>query len=273
MRFRRRPRYRGIVPVMAAGPKMSSREYEQWREAHSWDPSRETRPVIQGDLAPAAWPKPLLVPGSFEVRKTVPQGFEAYVRVFFPLAGADIVQDGVVTGTEHITWAEMARRNGRVAHALMEQETIAGVEHGMGDRGLAEEQLAALQPILARHTASAAGWFLLWDGFGDLSEQHSATSRSHGSRPHYPERSRRLASWAAGWRASPGAAGRRTCRCFLPWRAASFRARTSAVAVPRAGTAVLPTPVLAARGPSDRRRGPGPLIAMPAGLLAARAGC
>jgi hypothetical protein len=110
--------------LLAAGSKMSRREYEQWRDAHTWDPSRETELIIQSDLAPAAWLEPLLVPDSFEVRMTVPQGFEAYARIFFPFAGADIVHDGVVVGQEHITWTEMARRSGRIAHALMEQETI-----------------------------------------------------------------------------------------------------------------------------------------------------
>ena len=53
MRFAR-PRYRRIAPLMAPGTKMSVREYEQWRDAHAWDPSRGTELLIQTELAPAA---------------------------------------------------------------------------------------------------------------------------------------------------------------------------------------------------------------------------
>lgn len=36
VRFRR-PRYRGIVPMMPSGSKMSRLEYEQWRDLRTWD--------------------------------------------------------------------------------------------------------------------------------------------------------------------------------------------------------------------------------------------
>jgi hypothetical protein len=117
---------------MATGSRMSKREYEEWRDRHTWDPRRDAGLAIQDDLAPAAWLEPLLFPDSFEVRMTVPQGFGAYARVFFPFAGEYIVGEGLVVGQEQITWAEMARRNGRVAHALMEQETPK-VRHPLRD--------------------------------------------------------------------------------------------------------------------------------------------
>jgi hypothetical protein len=47
----------------------------------------------------------------------------------------------------------------------MEQETIAPgrtVYDCFGD-----EQFDSLVPVLKGHTTSTAGWFLLWDGFGD----------------------------------------------------------------------------------------------------------
>lgn len=160
---------------MAAGSAMSRRDYEQWRDRHAWAPSRGSGLVIQGDLAPAAWIEPRLVPGSFQVQMMVPGGFAAYARVFFPFPGADIVADGEVVGQDLITWTEMARRNGRTAHALMEAETILagpdGHEHAAAGFGsLAEAQLDALLAILTRHTSSPDSWFLLWDGFGNLNE-------------------------------------------------------------------------------------------------------
>jgi hypothetical protein len=108
---------------------------------------------------------------------SVPQGFAAYARIFFPFVGDDIVEEGVAVATEQITWAEMARRNGRIAHALMEQETILRPPNGEqllghGSYGsLMPEQFEALVPILTRHTSAASGWFLLWDGFGDLNDR------------------------------------------------------------------------------------------------------
>ena len=48
------------------------------------DPSRGTELVIQSDLTPAAWIEPLLFGDWSDVRAMVPEGFEAYARIFFP---------------------------------------------------------------------------------------------------------------------------------------------------------------------------------------------
>jgi hypothetical protein len=154
---------------------MSSSEYESWRDAHTWDPSRDSSLVVESDLTPAEWIAPLLVPRSFEVRMTVPQGFEAYVRIFFPFVGERVVVDGEVDN-EHLTWTEVARRRGRVAHALMEEETIQQTGDGRSMQGtcygsLVAEQVEAILPVLIRHTSSSGGWFLLWDGWGDLNDR------------------------------------------------------------------------------------------------------
>lgn len=81
------PEYRGIAPLTESGSQMSAPEYEQWRDAHGWYPSRESKLVLESGLAPAAWLEPLLFAGSFEVRMTAPQGFEAYARIFSPSRG------------------------------------------------------------------------------------------------------------------------------------------------------------------------------------------
>ncbi len=139
------------------------------------------------------WLSPLLAQESFEVRMTVPQGFDAYVRIFFPFVGADIVKDNRAVDQEHITWTEMAHRSGRIAHALMEQETILEGPNGEDEYrtsygSMAPEQFDALFPILARHTASSGGWFLLWDGWGALNERafnHSGPKVEHSTRNFY----------------------------------------------------------------------------------------
>jgi hypothetical protein len=124
---------------------------------------------FETDVAPAAWIKPRLRPHGSEVGMTVPNGFEAYARIFFSLAGDGVAEEDEAADQERVTWTEMARRNGRVAHALMELETIlAPGQDAPHANGLSHEQFATLLPILARHTTSSRSWFLLWDGFGDL---------------------------------------------------------------------------------------------------------
>lgn len=107
--------------------KMSRREQEAWLEAHLWQPSPESGLDIETDLAPARWIEPRLRQGSSEIGHIVPRGYAAYARIFFPFAGELVVTDGRVNDQEQVTWTETADRNGRVAHALMEQETyLAG---------------------------------------------------------------------------------------------------------------------------------------------------
>jgi hypothetical protein len=77
-------RYRGIAPLTAAGAKMSRREHEQWRDAHTWDPPRGTGLVIETDLAPAAWIEPLLFGHWSADLAMLPGGFEAYARMTTP---------------------------------------------------------------------------------------------------------------------------------------------------------------------------------------------
>jgi hypothetical protein len=167
---------------------MSRPEYEAWYDSHTWSPSPASGLVIESDLAPAAWIEPRLRAHSFDVGMTAPQGFEAYARIFFPFVGEDIEIDGVVTDKEHITWTETARRSQRVAHALMEQETIQTPGQEATCLGeLADEQFDALLPILTRHTSSTRGWFLLWDGFGDLNQRVFASQPKlrHPARDFY----------------------------------------------------------------------------------------
>jgi hypothetical protein len=55
----------------------------------------------------------------------------------------------------------------------MDEETVAQDPDGHADDyqvgwELTAAQLETLRSILARHTSSSDGWFLLWDGFGSL---------------------------------------------------------------------------------------------------------
>jgi hypothetical protein len=190
---RRRAQYRGIAPLTAGGKRMSRREYEQWRDASTWNPARDAAGLqIQDDLSQASWIEPLLAAGSFEVRMLTPQGFEEYARIFFPFSVVDAEAHGQDGDEPEMTWAEMAARNGKVRHALMEAETIAGDTAGepwssaCTDR-FGRKQLDALMPVLASHTSSKACWYLFWDGWGLISEQafSGKPKLSHPMRDYY----------------------------------------------------------------------------------------
>ena len=155
----------GVAPLMRAGSSMSQAEHRAWLEENLWRPSQVAGLEVATDTSPAEWIGRHLHPGTFRVHMTVPDCFDAYARIFYPIVGETIYRAGQPMDNERITWTEMALRNGRTPHALMELETIAPgqtVYNRFGD-----EQLDALLPILVRHTSSTSGWFLLWDGFGD----------------------------------------------------------------------------------------------------------
>jgi len=154
---------------------MSDEEYEDWYTDHAWSPSRYPDLTSEADLTPAEWLEPRLVPQSFEVWMTAPRGYGAYARIFFPFVRTGLDEAGDWY-EQHIGWTDTARENGLEVHALMERETITRSSTGEAANdqcawNLAPEQFAALMPILARHTTSADGWFLLWDGFGDLNDE------------------------------------------------------------------------------------------------------
>ena len=168
---------------------MSAEAYEAWLDANTWDPSRGTELTIESDLSPATWLEPRLAAGTFEVRMSAPQGFEAYCRIFFPfvMSSQDARGDTV---PEYVTWRELARQAGRTAHALMEHETIdVGPDGKMGhhqtDDSFSPEQLAALVAVLSRHTSSNDGWFLLWEGYGNLNRH---AFRDDGPKVRHPMR-------------------------------------------------------------------------------------
>ena len=80
-------------------------------ETRDWYPSGDSGLGLDSDVAPAVWIQALLAADSLQVRMLVPQGFEAYARIFVPF-------------DDHITWTEVARRHGRAARARMTGDTI-----------------------------------------------------------------------------------------------------------------------------------------------------
>jgi hypothetical protein len=158
---------------------MSAQEYELWRDDHTWDPSRQTGPVIQTDLSPADWIEPLLPDQESSAPSLLPLGFDAYARIFVPYCDEDA-----------------SERSERIAEALTEPMPGADRDDQAAYCGfLPAEQFETLLPILASHTSSAASWFLLWDGHGDLDQRafSQAPKVRHPIRDLYLLRGLRLA--------------------------------------------------------------------------------
>jgi len=183
---RRRPT--GIAPFVTVGTSMTDDEYDEWYAQVAWDPNRYPGLTIEHELTPAAWIEQLLVPGSFHVEMTVPRGYEAYARIFFPFSRSAVDAEGE-WHEERVTWTDMATENGKVVHALMEHETITpptvGNEAGPQCWSMPDPvQVEVMLPVLARHTSSTEGWFLLWDGFGNLNRDVLSDAVPKVGHPH-----------------------------------------------------------------------------------------
>ena len=126
------------------------------------------------DPSVADWIAPRLGPFGGQISSVVPRGFPAYARVLHPPRDHD---------GESATWSAVCAKTMRVAHALMQWQSISGpgVENGIpsesggtpwdGDQPLVGElepqTLAAWCRILTGHTDPALYcFFALWEGWG-----------------------------------------------------------------------------------------------------------
>jgi hypothetical protein len=123
---------------------MSDQEYADWYQEHAWNPSRYDGLGLERDLAPADWLEPLLTPRSFTVSMSAPQGYEAYARIFFPFVCSGVGSNGEWI-ERHVRWREKAQENGKVVHALMEEETIASPSDERGPIDQSSDRLSPEQ--------------------------------------------------------------------------------------------------------------------------------
>jgi len=133
------------------------------------------------DASAADWIVESLTTFAESVVSLVPEGFEAYVRVFHPAQ-----RDG-----RPLRWAEIAAEHGRTAHAGMQLGGITGKlrnerhngrsdvwdrppDEGMLPPGVA----AALTDVLSRQTKTPEHcWFAAWEGFGALRDDVRAAPK------------------------------------------------------------------------------------------------
>ena len=125
------------------------------------------------DTSPADWIGPRLHPFGQDTGSVVPEGFDAYCRIFHPFHSP-------WPDSEIITWTEVARRNDRVAHASMQFHEINRPigspvpDRFAWDQGLRwgecpDEVITPLVAILRTQTLTPDRcWFCVWEGYGSI---------------------------------------------------------------------------------------------------------
>jgi hypothetical protein len=125
-------------------------------------------------VAPAAWIVEGLHGFAESVLSVVPEGFEAYARIFHPAALGDV--------PANVRWRDVAAASHRIAHPAMQWPSIAGslpYRSGVSQPGVWDEEpeegcfpedlMPSLAAALTRHTATPERcWFAVWDGYGSL---------------------------------------------------------------------------------------------------------
>lgn len=176
----------GVGPLLRAGSKApSDREREQWYEANTIHLDRIDQFTLLDDTMPAEWIGKRMHESSRGPLLWVPDGFEAYARVFFPYQFHELPegydedplskQKDVKIWTE--SWSTIATRHGKVAHVLMKREAIdLGEESGDALDELDESGMRALTNVLRKHTSTPdETYVLVWEGYGNINqgwEQH-----------------------------------------------------------------------------------------------------
>lgn len=115
------------------------------------------------------------------INSIIPQGFEAYVRIFHP---ATLVKDSCET---HIRWSVVAQHTGQPFHKQMQWWQLSGQESPassddilLGDSARIEPPeegsipfaiVRELWPLLRKHTGTPENcFFAIWAGFGGLAQ-------------------------------------------------------------------------------------------------------
>src|SRR5215472_15685756 len=126
------------------------------------------------DAGPASWVIAGLRGFAESVLSLVPEGFEAYARIFHPAWNYE--------PEAPVRWRDIARANGRAAHRMMQWPSITGSyrfcesdgqpgvwDHQPEEGSLPEALVPVLTSVLARHTATPGRcWFAVWDGWGAI---------------------------------------------------------------------------------------------------------
>lgn len=138
---------------------------------------------LREDVSPADWIVDRIHDFAVDVGSIIPEGFEAYTRLFHP---AIRIEHGEQVP---VRWTEIAAAGGRTAHPEMQWANISGVwEHsGANTPGLwdLEPEVGSLprlyahrlKEVLTQYTSTPDQvWFAVWDGFGGLKVRPGGTA-------------------------------------------------------------------------------------------------
>ena len=150
-----------------------------WLSSGGGEPARQVELAPPGltfseDVSHGRWVEESLS-GWATVGSMLPEGFEAYARVFHPAYIGD-------SRERPVRWSEVASWSGKVAHPLMQFPRIAGLGRGLQDAhrnppwgrrprcgSLPADECAALANLLHRFTSTAEDcFFCLWEGYGNI---------------------------------------------------------------------------------------------------------
>lgn len=135
----------------------------------------DARPVAVRDLDAADWVVDEVIGNDLTVGSLLPTRFERCARILHPAQKSSAKVPGQ---TEWVSWTEVAKANGAVAHSQMQFKAIAGEQYyrqgfqpGVWDYApslgtLPPRTASALLRVLVRHTGSESFWFGLWYGYG-----------------------------------------------------------------------------------------------------------
>ncbi len=150
------------------------------------------------DVSPARWIASRLHPFVQDVGSVIPEGFEAYGRLFHP------VEDGGHGRRER--WSDVARRNQRVVHPEMQfhwitcplgQRPREGYHPGDGPSwgSLPVPERRVLLKVLARYTTTPDScFFCIWEGRGPPNPNEDVEWHKAGTLGAFSARLRRRRS-------------------------------------------------------------------------------
>ena len=138
---------------------------------------------LEKDLSPADWIIDRVHDFALDVGSVIPEGFDAYARLFHPATRFE--NDEQV----EVRWSDVAVANGRTVHPQMQWPNISGtwrssdpmssrlwdVEPEVGS--LPRRYGGRLRDPLAEHTSTPEKiWFGVWEGFGGLKLRKGGTA-------------------------------------------------------------------------------------------------
>lgn len=138
---------------------------------------------LQEDLSPADWIIDRIHDFAVDVGSVIPEGFEAYARLFHP---AIRFENGHQV---EVRWSDVATVKGRTIHPEMQWASIAGTwghaQQKSGglwdlepeDGSLPHRYAKHLRDLLAGYTSTKDRvWFAVWDGFAGLKIRPGGTA-------------------------------------------------------------------------------------------------